>query len=122
MSINLESLSAKELAALITQANQRKKKLAKRKPLAAVRKKLAALAKAEGYALTEIFGGRPGKESAAKPGRAPKVKKAGGKRGKVAAKYRNPAKPEETWSGRGKQPRWLAAEVAKGKQLGDFAI
>jgi DNA-binding protein H-NS len=26
---------------------------------------------------------------------------------RVFPKYRNPAKPEETWAGRGKQPRWL---------------
>jgi DNA-binding protein H-NS len=30
-------------------------------------------------------------------------------------KYRNPAEPSETWSGRGKQPRWL-------KPLDDFRI
>jgi DNA-binding protein H-NS len=41
---------------------------------------------------------------------------------KVAPKYRNPKKPGETWSGRGRQPKWLAAELARGKTLGSFLI
>lgn len=28
-------------------------------------------------------------------------------RAKVAPKYRNPANPEQTWTGRGKQPLWV---------------
>jgi DNA-binding protein H-NS len=41
---------------------------------------------------------------------------------RVFPKYRNPAKPEETWAGRGKQPRWLAALLRAGKDLDDFRI
>jgi DNA-binding protein H-NS len=41
---------------------------------------------------------------------------------KVFPKYRNPAEPSETWAGRGKQPRWLAAQLRSGKQLDDFRI
>ena len=41
---------------------------------------------------------------------------------KVLAKYRNPMKPEETWAGRGKQPRWLAAQLRSGKKLDQFLI
>ena len=40
----------------------------------------------------------------------------------VFPKYRNPARPLETWSGRGKQPRWLTAELRSGKKLDDFRI
>jgi DNA-binding protein H-NS len=44
------------------------------------------------------------------------------KRGQtVAAKYRNVA-TGETWTGRGKMPRWLAAEVTKGRTKEQFAI
>ena len=39
----------------------------------------------------------------------------------VAAKYRNHA-TGETWSGRGKMPRWLQAEVNSGKRKEDFLI
>ena len=40
----------------------------------------------------------------------------------VFPKYRNPAQPAETWAGRGKQPRWLAAQLRSGKKLDDFRI
>jgi DNA-binding protein H-NS len=40
----------------------------------------------------------------------------------VFPKYRNPAEPAETWAGRGKQPRWLTAQLRTGKKLDDFRI
>src|SRR5258708_18340614 len=40
----------------------------------------------------------------------------------VFPKYRNPAQPTETWAGRGKQPRWLTAQLRSGKKLDDFRI
>ena len=40
----------------------------------------------------------------------------------VFPKFRNPAQPAETWSGRGKQPRWLTAHLRSGKKLDDFRI
>jgi DNA-binding protein H-NS len=41
---------------------------------------------------------------------------------KVLPKYRNPKNREETWAGRGKQPRWLTAQLKSGKKLDDFLI
>jgi len=46
----------------------------------------------------------------------------GGRRGKVAPKYRNPDNPTETWAGRGLRPRWLADAIKAGKKLEHFAI
>ena len=40
----------------------------------------------------------------------------------VFPKFRNPAQPGETWAGRGKQPRWLTAQLKSGKKLDDFRI
>ena len=41
----------------------------------------------------------------------------------LAAKYRNPANPKETWAGRGLRPRWLVAALKGGKKkLADFAV
>lgn len=40
----------------------------------------------------------------------------------VFPKYRNPANPAETWSGRGKQPRWIVAQLKTGKKLDYFLI
>jgi DNA-binding protein H-NS len=41
---------------------------------------------------------------------------------KVVPKYRNPNNLNETWSGRGKRPRWLAAQLRSGKRLNHFLI
>jgi H-NS histone family len=37
-------------------------------------------------------------------------------------KYRNPERPSETWVGRGKKSRWLAAHLKSGKRIDDFRI
>jgi DNA-binding protein H-NS len=41
---------------------------------------------------------------------------------RVLPKYRNPKEPSETWSGRGKQPRWLAAALKTGHTIDEFKI
>ena len=41
---------------------------------------------------------------------------------RVCPKYQNPAVPSETWSGRGKQPRWLVAQLHNGRKLTDFSL
>src|SRR5260221_12679132 len=41
---------------------------------------------------------------------------------RVIPKYKNPERPSETWAGRGKQPRWLSAQLKSGKKLDDFRI
>ena len=40
----------------------------------------------------------------------------------VPPKYRNPDQPSETWAGRGKQPRWLVAQLRSGRRIEDFSI
>lgn len=40
----------------------------------------------------------------------------------VLPKYRNPKKPSETWSGRGRQPHWVQRQLGAGKQLEDLLI
>ena len=63
------------------------------------------------------------KPTAAKPAAAkPAAKlKANDKRLKVKAKYRN-KKTGDTWAGRGKQPRWMTAELKAGKKRDDFLV
>lgn len=123
MSIDLTGLSAKQLGALIKNAKKQQTVVAKRAPIAKVRTQLTRAAKAQGYSIEELFGAAasagPGRPAAAagKPG-----PRAGRKLGKVAPKYRNPANAQETWTGRGKQPRWLAELTAAGKKVEDFLI
>lgn len=115
--MDINSLSTKELADLISQANKRKKLLAKRKPINQVRASVNKIVRSSGYTMEELFGTKAA--PARKAAGAGKKSKAGGK---VPPKYRNPANPTETWTGRGKHPRWLAAFVAQGRDTADFLI
>lgn len=40
---------------------------------------------------------------------------------RVLPKYRNP-QTSETWSGRGKRPRWLVAAMKSGRKIEDFRL
>jgi DNA-binding protein H-NS len=63
------------------------------------------IARAKGFSLSELTGGA-----------APR------KRAPATAKYANPADKSETWSGRGRKPRWVEAALKSGKSLADLAI
>lgn len=41
---------------------------------------------------------------------------------KVEPKFRNPNDPSETWSGRGKTPRWMTEMIADGRSVDEFRI
>ena len=41
---------------------------------------------------------------------------------KVLPKYQNPKDPAEKWSGRGKQPLWVRAQLKAGRKLEHFLI
>ena len=77
--------------------------------LAAARAELEARAQELGFSLAQIVALEKG---AAKRARAA-----------VAPKYRNPQNPAETWTGRGRKPRWLTVALTSvGAKLEDFAI
>lgn len=95
--IDLSQLDPQQLDRLIEQA-QREKERRKRAGMAEVRRELRQLARERGYTIEELFGiGAPPPD-----------------RGKVAPKYRNPDNPAETWSGRGRKPRWFEEALARG--------
>ena len=97
--------------------------LAKRKPAAQTKAAVAKVLKASGWTFEELYGKTGGSAVALAPKKAGKASKSKGRStGKVAPKYRNPANEKETWTGRGRQPRWVAAEIANGRKLEDFLI
>ena len=104
MNIDLNALSLKELKDLQSQVakaiagyeDRRKKEL-----LA----ELDEIAKARGFSLAELTGATVGRK------RSPSV-----------VKYANPANKADTWSGRGRKPRWFSEALAKGKKPEDLAI
>jgi DNA-binding protein H-NS len=58
-------------------------------------------------------GAKPSEEKANRPRR---------RYPKVFPKYQNPAVPSETWSGRGKRPRWLVSALQSGRTIKDFEL
>src|SRR5690606_40189139 len=92
----LKSLQS-QVGDMIATYEQRKKQEA----LSALEEK----AKALGYSLNELVG-----MAAAR------------KRKPAKAKYANPANKSETWTGRGRKPRWFEAALKSGKSLEDMAI
>jgi len=107
MPIDLNIFNHNQLNELIEHAKVRQAELAK-ETLSALRERIEAMIKQEGYSLEDVFGGR-------------------GKRGKksaspVAAKFRNPANAEQTWSGRGKRPGWFHEALAAGRKEADMLI
>jgi DNA-binding protein H-NS len=81
---------------------------AKDREMANAREDIATMLSKRGLSIEDLMGGK----------RAGK----GGKGGKVAPKYRNPENPAETWTGRGRQPRWLVAKLGRGGKINDFRI
>jgi hypothetical protein len=50
------------------------------------------------------------------------VRRRGGLIEGAGPKYRNPANPAETWSGKGMRPAWVEAALAEGKSLESLEI
>lgn len=101
--LDLDSLSSQQLADLIVQANQRQLEM-QREHAADVRARLICLAREEGFTIEELFGQIPARKRTVKP------------------KYRNPLVPNQTWTGRGKQPRWFIAALEAGMREADLRI
>ncbi|HGM5940399.1 TPA: H-NS histone family protein [Stenotrophomonas maltophilia] len=122
MPIDLTGLSVKELRSLISTAEKQQTRILTRPKAAAMRAKINKYVKDHGYTIEELYG----VPNAAAPSKSKKtnVRKSplAHKLGKVAPKYRNPANPNETWTGRGRQPKWMAQLVAMGRSPSDFLI
>ena len=111
--VNLATFSDEELADLVSAAEgeivaRRERK--KQEFLSSFREAMNAL----GLSPAEVaasLGGRRGKGTGT-----------AGRRAQVQPKYRNPGSPGEMWSGRGKKPKWLEAQLAKGRKLEEFAL
>lgn len=105
MDVNVNTLSLKELrdlqslvAKAIASFEDRKKKDA----LAELEEKARSL----GFSLAELTG-------------SPVTTR---KRSPAAPKYANPADPSDTWSGRGRKPRWFEAAMKSGVKPDSLAV
>lgn len=74
--------------------------------------KMDAMAKERGFGgIDALIGAGAGGGEAEKPKRKP-----------VAPKYRNPANHDDTWSGRGRKPRWMEELLNAGGSMEDALI
>lgn len=106
MKVNLTTLSIAELKTLqneITVEMESRRKEERQKLVQEFRDK----AKALGISLEDLMSGQKGKARSAS---------------KVAAKFANPADASQTWTGRGKRPRWVNDCLAAGKTLDELKV
>lgn len=104
MTMDLNSLSLKELKDLQSQVTKAIASYEERKKKEAL-SELHEKARELGFSLEELTGISVTR-----------------KRAPAGAKYANPANPADTWTGRGRKPRWFAEALAKGKRPEDMAV
>jgi DNA-binding protein H-NS len=114
MKIDLNALSRKELEKLQSDVEKALTRRSKQ-DMTEARKAAEKAAAAFGFDLSDIAAPAKGK-----PGRKPKA--AGKSKKKAAVKFRNSANKDETWTGLGRKPKWLAAAEKAGKSVEDFRI
>jgi DNA-binding protein H-NS len=104
MDIDLNALSLKELKDLQAQVAKAINGFEDRRKKEAIAE-LEDKARALGFSLAELTGISPVRKRAA-----------------ATAKYVNPDNSSETWSGRGRKPRWFDAALKLGKRPEDLTI
>jgi DNA-binding protein H-NS len=77
---------------------------------------VTARAKSLGVSITDLFG-----KSTPKPVKKAPPKNRAGLRARPPIKFKGP-NPGDTWTGRGRRPRWLVALEAEGKDKEDYAV
>lgn len=78
--------------------------------------KILQLAKDNGVTSADIVQAfKQGRTLRKRKGSSAKSTVPAGARAKLAPKYRNPANAEQTWTGRGKSPLWVAALRSEGR-------
>lgn len=104
MNLDLNSMSLKELKELHVKVAKEISSFQDRKRKEAIAE-LEEIARAKGFSLAELTGATVTR-----------------KRSPAVAKYVNPADSSDTWSGRGRKPRWFAAALTQGKRPSDLEI
>ncbi len=105
--INLEAYSVEELQLLMEKAQKEIDQKEKFR-IQEVRSEMQRMASALGMTPEAILEFDSRKKKPAKT--ASKVK------------FQNPNDPSQTWSGRGKRPRWLQGAIEQGAELSQFAV
>lgn len=112
MSIDLSNMSREELEQLAKDVQVALVEAADRERRNAL-EALEQTAKAHGFLLEELTSGAA---AGMRSGPKPKGK------GKNPPKFRNPANPKQTWTGRGRKPQWIKDAETAGTDLKEFEI
>jgi len=102
MNMDLDKMSKEELLALRKDVDRALKTVESRRKAEALRAAEEAV-KEFGFSLNDLQ---------ASSGKGPKG----------APKYRNPGDPTQTWTGRGRKPKWVNAALEKGMSITDLEI
>ena len=113
MKPDLKSMSRKELEKLKADVEKALTKITE-KELKEARAAAEKAAAQYGVSLADLMGGPAPKPRGRKAKSGPKTKS--------APKFRNPADASQTWTGKGRQPEWYKAEIAKGTDPKSMAI
>ncbi|TCO75563.1 nucleoid protein H-NS [Plasticicumulans lactativorans] len=109
--IDVSALSLDELQALV-EAARREITHKEQTKLFDVRNQIESLASSVGRSVEELMNlDARRKRAAAKPAATERV-----------VKYRNTTDASQTWSGRGKRPRWLQEALDSGAKLENFLV
>ena len=104
-SISFENMTIKDIQELQSQANKHLESR-KKMTIAQLRKKIRQLIKDEGLNLSDIFPGLPDEPTIST----------------VEPKYRNPEDETQTWTGRGRTPRWLQKKLDDDHEKEEYLI
>jgi DNA-binding protein H-NS len=104
VTIDINDLSLKELKDLQSQVAKAISSFEDRKRKEAIAE-LEEIARAKGFSLADLTGVSVSR-----------------KRSPAVAKYANPADASDTWSGRGRKPRWFNDALAAGKSPEDLSL
>lgn len=103
--VNVDKMNLKDLMELELKV-QKAISVAKERERAELKAKIEAMANESGFAVSDLFSSGRG----------------GAKGRTVAPKYVNPENASETWTGRGRKPKWLVAKLSKGAAIEKFLI
>ena len=105
MSIDYSTLSVQELNSVIAEAQSAIETKAEQEK-EEVRGELTALAQSRGYTIEDLF------PSSGK----------GKKKAKLPATHRDPNNPANTWTGRGRKPKWMIEALEADASVEDFKV
>ena len=117
--VDLDRMSVQQLTAPIAAA-EAKRREKREGAVTALRAEMERRAAELGLSASDLFAQTARQETTGQGTRRRRPRSDAGVKRAVAVRYRGPG--GEEWSGRGRTPRWLAAQEAEGRNREEFAV